>query len=167
MSKQGTCTNCKAPLTEEPKIFQGVIICDDCFKIVSHTIARTKKELQMIFLTYTDMLRVALVRGELRPPEMPKSGVTKEQFFGALARVGEKYAQFKTDGRSRVRSLSGETERTDGEVSGRSGDPAVPRGRELREMPEVQEGGIEDRGDSDRRTDSANRVEKTIGGVDG
>ena len=166
MSSRGTCANCKAPL-EEPKVFQGVIICEDCFKIVSHTIERTKKELQMIFLTYTDMLRVALIRGELRPPEMPKSGVTKEQFFGALARVGEKYAQFKTQGRSRVSPLRNEAHHSDGQVSGGADNSALPGGRELREMLEVQEGGVEDRRDPEGRADSADRVEETTGGIDG
>ena len=70
----GTCMNCKAAIDGAPRIFQGVLICDNCFKIVSHFVARTKSELQMVFLAYTDMLRVALVRGELRPPPAAPRG---------------------------------------------------------------------------------------------
>lgn len=67
---QGTCTNCSKALPKQ-FVFQGVVICEDCYKIVSHVVQRTKRELSMLFLVYTDMLRAALIKGELRPPVLP------------------------------------------------------------------------------------------------
>jgi len=66
-----TCMNCGERLPEPPHVFQGVLICKDCYKMVSHFVEKTKKEMQQLFLVYTDMLRVALVKGELRPPPAP------------------------------------------------------------------------------------------------
>lgn len=72
--EQLICTNCKDPLRGKRHVFQGVIICDNCFKLVSHAIQRTQKELKMLFLVYTDMIRVGLLKGEFRPPVMPPAG---------------------------------------------------------------------------------------------
>ena len=70
------CTNCKESLNGKKQVFQGVIICDNCYKLVSHAIKRTQGELKMLFLVYTDMIRVGLLRGEFRPPVMPPPGKT-------------------------------------------------------------------------------------------
>ena len=72
--EQGICTNCKDPLNDKRQVFQGVLICDNCFKLVSHAIKRTRGELKMLFLVYTDMVRVGLLKGEFRPPVLPSSG---------------------------------------------------------------------------------------------
>jgi len=72
--EQGTCTNCKDPLNSKRQVFQGVLICDNCYKLVSHAIKRTQGELKMLFLVYTDMVRVGLLKGEFRPPVLPSSG---------------------------------------------------------------------------------------------
>lgn len=66
--EQLTCTNCKERLNDKKQVFQGVIICDNCYKLVSHAIKRTQGELKMLFLVYTDMIRVGLLKGEFRPP---------------------------------------------------------------------------------------------------
>ncbi len=72
--EQLICTNCKDPLKGQRQVFQGVIICDNCYKLVSHAIKRTQGELKMLFLVYTDMIRVGLLKGEFRPPVLPSSG---------------------------------------------------------------------------------------------
>jgi hypothetical protein len=74
--EQLICTNCKASLEDKKQVFQGVIICDNCYKLVSHAIKRTQGELKMLFLVYTDMIRVGLLKGEFRPPVMPPPGKT-------------------------------------------------------------------------------------------
>lgn len=56
------CPNCKDDI-RKPRRFQDVVICDNCFKLASHYVKKTRTEMEMIFLTYTDMLRVALVKG--------------------------------------------------------------------------------------------------------
>lgn len=70
------CTNCKDALNDKKQVFQGVLICDNCYKLVSHAIKRTQGELKMLFLVYTDMIRVGLLKGEFRPPVMPPPGTT-------------------------------------------------------------------------------------------
>jgi hypothetical protein len=72
--EQLICTNCKESLNDNRRIFQGVLICENCYKLVSHAIQRTQKELKMLFLVYTDMIRVGLLKGEFRPPVMPPAG---------------------------------------------------------------------------------------------
>ena len=69
-----TCMNCNELLQKESHTFQGVVICHSCFQMVNHFIQRTKNELDMLFLVYTDMLRTALIKGELRPPKAPSNG---------------------------------------------------------------------------------------------
>lgn len=72
--EQLVCTNCKDALGGERQVFQGVIICGNCYKLVSHAIKRTQGELKMLFLVYTDMIRVGLLKGEFRPPVLPPPG---------------------------------------------------------------------------------------------
>lgn len=72
--EQLICTNCKENLSGKRQVFQGVIVCDNCYKLVSHAIKRTQGELKMLFLVYTDMIRVGLLKGEFRPPVMPPPG---------------------------------------------------------------------------------------------
>lgn len=85
-----TCMNCRRAIEGKPSVFQGVVICSDCFMIVSHVVKRAQTELRLLFLTYTDLLRVALVKGELRPPVLPDGKtMPKEVFFNGLAKVRE------------------------------------------------------------------------------
>lgn len=84
------CVNCGDEI-DRPHVWQGVTICENCFKIVSHVIKKTKEEMQQVFLLYTDMLRVALVKGELRPPVLPKGKqMPQDVFRDALKGVAEK-----------------------------------------------------------------------------
>lgn len=88
--RQNVCTNCKSVLKQQ-HVFQGVIVCEDCFKMVSHTIEKTKKELSMLFLVYTDIVRAALVKGEFRPPTMPPDGrMAPSELSKALQQVGQR-----------------------------------------------------------------------------
>lgn len=84
------CINCGDKI-DRPHVWQGVTICENCFKIVSHVIKKTKEEMQQVFLLYTDMIRVALIKGELRPPVLPKTKhMPQDVFRDALKGVAEK-----------------------------------------------------------------------------
>ena len=119
-----TCMNCGSSLPDPPHVFQGVLICSDCFKIVSHCIQKTKAELNMLYTVYTDMLRVALVKGELRPP--PAAPDNKEmpplEFTKAFQRLSQKYGGLHgnettgTDGQDKVPALRDDEHDTDGAV---------------------------------------------------
>lgn len=98
------CMNCKKKIDGAPSVFQGVIICQDCFTLVNHVINRTKNELKLLFLTYTDMLRVALIRGELRPPVLPKDKtMPKEALLNSLSQLREELRD-----RSKIQASEGE-----------------------------------------------------------
>ena len=89
------CINCGG-VVDRSFSWQGLIICEDCFKIVSHVIEKTKREMQQVFLLYTDMVRVALIKGELRPPILPKEkqmppSVFQDALKHAAERLGERY----------------------------------------------------------------------------
>jgi hypothetical protein len=117
--------NCKAVLQTAPKTFQGVVICDDCYRIVSRMVEKTKSEMQMVFLAYTDMLRVALVRGELRPPSAPPSGqMPAADLASAVKRLVENHGgrngqqEVGTPSDSQVPGVRGNQDDPDGEVRG-------------------------------------------------
>lgn len=129
--RQGNCANCAKPLAQQ-HVFQGVIICEDCHKLVSHALQRTQTELKMLFTVYTDMIRAALVQGKFRPPPAVPAGqqmppIELSKAFDRLAdRVGGKDASATS--KSGVPKLRDETSRPDGEVP-RRGDPDALSGR--------------------------------------
>lgn len=128
---QGTCANCEKPL-EQQHVFQGVIICVDCHKLVSHALQRTQAELKMLFTVYTDMIRAALVQGKFRPPPAVPAGqamppMELSRAFDRLAnRVGGNDAP--TTSKGEVPELRDGEGHPDGEVQG-GGDPDALSGR--------------------------------------
>jgi hypothetical protein len=107
-------------LNGKRQVFQGVIICDNCYKLVSHAIKRTQGELKMLFTVYTDMIRVGLLKGEFRPPVMPAPGKTLPQSELAkamqeMAKRGDDNAQ---NSKGPVPDVSGDKDDTDGAVHG-------------------------------------------------
>jgi hypothetical protein len=123
------CLNCGNKLPNPPKVFQGVLICDGCFKIVSHCVQRTKQELNMLFTVYADMLRVALVKGELRPPPPAPAGKTMPpaELTRAFKRMAQKFGglhdgapEERPDGEGGVRTLPpAEADPSDADLRGR------------------------------------------------
>jgi len=116
--EQTVCTNCKEQLDGKRQVFQGVVICGNCYKLVSHSIKKTQGELKMLFLVYTDMIRVGLLKGEFRPPVMPAPGKTMPpselaKAMQEMAKHGEKDAK---DSESPVPGVSGDKNPADGEI---------------------------------------------------
>lgn len=84
------CVNCHNTFEGRPYIFQGVMLCAACYRLVDHVIKRAQNELRLLFITYTDMLRVALVRGQLRPPKLPNGKtMPKDELFKGLSKLRE------------------------------------------------------------------------------
>lgn len=116
---RANCTNCGKQL-EKQHVFQGVIICTDCFKMVSHALQRTQNELKMLITVYTDMIRAALVQGRFRPPPAVPAGemmppMELSRAFDRLAkRTGAKDAQATSE--SEVQPLRDGEDSPDGEV---------------------------------------------------
>jgi hypothetical protein len=82
--------NCSAPLKEQ-QLFQGVLVCADCKKMATHFLQKAKNEAHMLVVAYADMLRVALIKGQLRPPVLPKEPVMpKRDLADALKAMVER-----------------------------------------------------------------------------
>lgn len=161
-----TCINCGCMIGRQ-FVFQGVVVCGDCYKIANHYLHRTKAELQMLVQTYMEMLRVALIQGKLHPPRMPAGEVPRRQFTKAFQQLLEEITNADrtkkaTDGDGTVQGMRSETEDTRRELRARHDAEAVLRGRELRPLPEVQA----DRDTDDHRdptaagADAANGVDQ-------
>jgi len=142
---QTTCTNCNAPLPKQ-FVFQGVVICEKCHKIVSHLVQRARKELEMFFLTYTDMLRVALLKGEMNFPVLPKTkrmpgNEMQRAIYEMLSKMGagDEAERSAPNSEGALPELQGDQTRADGEVPTGGHLAAVPGWGELREMPAMQE----------------------------
>lgn len=167
-----TCVNCGNKLPHPPRMFQGVLVCGDCYKIVSRCVERTQKELQMLFLVYTDMLRVALVKGELRPPPMPPAGKTMPplELSRAFARMAENVggsndkAEEGPNGQGAMSALRSRSASRDGEVHTGGHHQALRGGRDVREVSEMPEGGASDRGSS---SDEASQAQGLVQAPDG
>lgn len=120
------CLNCGRTLGSPAKTFQGILICDDCYKIVSHYIQRTKNEMSMLYLVYVDMLRVALVKGELRPPKAVPGNEEMHplELTQAFKRMAEKFgglhgkATEGSNGKLAVSDVRTDESDSDGEVRG-------------------------------------------------
>jgi len=117
----GTCLNCGGKLPNPPRIFQGILICEDCFKMVSHFVKRTREEFRMLFLVYTDLLRAALVKGELRPPRAaPGPELPAQEFAKAFQQMAQKFGGLnvhkkkETDGEGAMSPLRVDDGNTDG-----------------------------------------------------
>lgn len=130
--EQLICTNCKQPLGDKRQVFQGVIICDDCYKLVSHAIKRTQGELKMLFLVYTDMIRVGLLKGEFRPPQLPAPGkaMPPSELAQAMQEMAKRGADnAKSNGKGAVSGVQGSPDHSDGKVRGWTDTEAVSRRR--------------------------------------
>lgn len=145
------CVNCRE--REAVSTFQGVLVCMDCFKIANHAVERAKKELAQLMVVYLDMVRICLVRGELRPPMLPEEGTMPLTEFKAGVRTvlermkqdAKEAEQAQGDGQvPELRDGAHDLKRT---IQGRTGDPAIRRRRHLRSVPQVREGGSTDHPD--------------------
>lgn len=141
------CPNCKDDI-RKPRRFQDVVICDNCFKLASHYVKKTRTEMEMIFLTYTDMLRVALVKGELRPPPSPPDGtLPRRDFAEALQRLGANHATEgpMAEGSSKVHPLWDEAQDRLRQAHSGGNDKTIPRRRRVRQVQKVQTRGTTNR----------------------
>jgi len=145
------CVNCHEK--EAVNSFQGVLVCGDCFKIAAHSVGRAKKELAQIMMVYLDMIRIALVKGELRPPVLPEGGAMPlTEFKAGMRTVLERMKQDakeaeEAEGEGEVPELRNGPHHSERAVQSGTNDPAVRRRRYLRSVSEVQEGGPPDHGD--------------------
>lgn len=136
-----TCVNCGNQIGQQ-FVFQGVIVCGDCYKIATHYLQRTQTELQMLVTTYIEMLRVALIKGQLRPPKLPPGECPRRQLTKAFQQLAEEInanaAAEASPSDGTVQGVRSEAEDTRRELRVGPGAEAL-RGRgQLRPLPQVQ-----------------------------
>jgi hypothetical protein len=85
------CINCKQSVGAEAYIFQGVRICGNCAKIVQRGLDKVKREMDAMLQMYLEVLRVALVKGELNfsPDPVPKNVTGKDLREALVAQMKE------------------------------------------------------------------------------
>ncbi len=91
-TKAQQCPNCYQPIADDQvRAFQGVRICGNCARMVQRALDKMQKQLKFMTDMYNEVLRVALVKGELRFPELPDvppneklRGVTREQLVAEM-----------------------------------------------------------------------------------
>jgi hypothetical protein len=169
--RQLYCTNCKEGMPKQ-FVFQGVVICEKCHTIVTRAVERAQTELKMLFLTYTDMLRQALVEGKMNFPVLPKgTRMPRSEMEAALqkaaSRIGGDDAQGQeTEGEGGLSIMRGFEVGPDGEVQRRRHPATLPGGRDVRAVPEVQEDGAPRSGGPARAGHLSQRMAQDTGGVD-
>lgn len=146
------CVNCREH--EAVSTFQGVLVCSNCFKIANHAVERAKKELAQLMVVYLDMVRICLVKGELRPPVLPEEGTMPlTEFKAGVRTVLERMKQDakeeseQAEGDSQVPGVRDGAHHSERTIQGRTGDPAVRRRRHLRSVPQMRQGGVADHSD--------------------
>jgi hypothetical protein len=166
------CTNCKQGMPKQ-YVFQGVVICEKCHTIVTRCVEKAQTELRMLFLTYTDMLRQALVKGEMNFPVLPKGarmpqGEMEAALQKAASRIGGLDAKgLATEGDGKVPMVRGNEDDPNGEVQRRGHPKSVSRGRHVRSMFAVQEDGPTRRRGPTASADPPEGMAQDTGGVDG
>lgn len=161
-SRSPACINCKERVGDHPKAFQGVIICMKCHRIVTHLADKARKQYQACLFTYFEVLRVALVKGQLDLPQIPKEAdMPMEAFAKAMEEMGGRIANDskKTSGENKVRPLRSGEAGEHGAVPGRRRLASLPWRGDVREVSEVQEGRDESRVSPRRRRQRSERVD--------
>lgn len=89
------CSNCHQPMSDNHVYgFQGVRICGNCAKMVQRALDKMQRQFSFMAQMYNEVLRVALIKGELRFPELPDvtpkeklRGVTKKQLLDEMNKM--------------------------------------------------------------------------------
>jgi hypothetical protein len=130
--------------------------------------------MKMLFLTYTDMLRVAIVKGELNFPVLPaETRMPRREMEHALKDISRKLGGLDgqnsgstTQGEGEVPELRGDTSSSNGAVRDRTNAAAVSGRGELRVLPALQEIGIGGGRSAERGSQETGGVERHPKGVE-
>ena len=87
------CMNCKKDVPQdEAKLFAQCFVCPDCFTMAERIVEHGQRELQQLLTTLKELVRLAIVRGELSfselPPDMPTTDRTS--VIDAIAELARK-----------------------------------------------------------------------------
>jgi hypothetical protein len=71
-TRSPVCVNCKSTIDDKAVFgFQGLQICGTCAVMVKRTLEKTQQQMDFMMRMYHEVLRVALLKGEFRFPELP------------------------------------------------------------------------------------------------
>ena len=89
-----TCTNCSKALSDQKDIlvFQTVVCCADCHKIVTAAFARARHLTDSVLDLYKESLRVALIKKQAHLPMLPVGGMPMGQLQASMNMLGVLHA---------------------------------------------------------------------------
>lgn len=83
------CPCCKGPIEEEGSIFADVLVCAACKQLAESTYRGIELELRQLLVVAKDLLRVALLRGHLRPEKGEKRNPAKADVLRQILQLKE------------------------------------------------------------------------------
>jgi hypothetical protein len=84
------CVNCgKEVDPSEAKMFAEVLVCPDCHLIAERTYERGNKELRMMLVVLKEMIRHALIKGELQFTQQQVDDPSSEDLMKKFARLAQ------------------------------------------------------------------------------
>ena len=84
------CVNChKDVAPEQAKMFAEVLVCPNCYIVAERLFERGNKELRMMLTVLKEMIRLALVKGELQFAQQQSEENTSEDMMKKFARLAQ------------------------------------------------------------------------------
>lgn len=84
------CVNChKDVAPEQAKMFAEVLVCPDCYIVAERLFERGNKELRMMLTVLKEMIRLALVKGELQFAQQQSEEGNSEDMMKKFARLAQ------------------------------------------------------------------------------
>ncbi len=84
------CVNCHKDIEPaEAKMFAEVLVCPDCYIIAERLFERGNKELRMMLTVLKEMIRLALVKGELQFMQQQSEENSSEDMMKKFAKLAQ------------------------------------------------------------------------------
>lgn len=84
------CVNCHKDVEpDQAKMFAEVLVCPDCYIVAERLYERGNKELRMMLTVLKEMLRVALVKGELQFMQQQSEENSSEDMMKKFAKLAQ------------------------------------------------------------------------------
>jgi hypothetical protein len=82
--------NCHKDIeSSEAKMFAEVLVCPDCYVVAERLFERGNKELRMMLVVLKEMIRLALVKGELQFMQAQSEETNSEDMMKRFARLAQ------------------------------------------------------------------------------
>lgn len=88
------CTNCGKVLAhkEDVYLFQKVICCSDCHKIVTHAFDKAQRLVDSVLSLYKEALRISLIKKQAHLPTLPEGEMPMGELQASMNMLGVLHA---------------------------------------------------------------------------